>query len=217
MCGLGYIYYYGRVNEPDYEKAFKYYKMSSDLGNLSSTIKISDMYKNGYYVKKDLDKSYKYLMDVYEKIKNDQDEMFWHYPEVASRLATIQFSKENINEGIELMYKARDILMSRISFTNSFWGDITIMSIIEYNLFKYDSDIVFDKCIYNLLEILKKPGIYKFYYTNICYIVESFKEENDYISVKYNDKWYKSIKDFFLYARINDNKLTNIASKLRLE
>ena len=50
---LGYIYYYGRVGQPDYKKAFHYYKLASDKGNLVASYKLADMYKNGYYVSKD--------------------------------------------------------------------------------------------------------------------------------------------------------------------
>lgn len=53
---LGYIYYYGRVGQPDYEKAFHYYKLASDQGNIVAAYKLADMYKNGYYVQKDYPK-----------------------------------------------------------------------------------------------------------------------------------------------------------------
>ena len=53
---LGYIYYYGRVGQPDYEKAFHYYKLASDLGDVIAAYKLADMYKNGYYVSKDYTK-----------------------------------------------------------------------------------------------------------------------------------------------------------------
>ena len=43
---LGYIYYYGRVGQPDYEKAFHYYKLASDQGNIVAAYKLADMYKN---------------------------------------------------------------------------------------------------------------------------------------------------------------------------
>ena len=54
--GLGYIWYYGRTGEVDYEKAFKYYSKAADNGYLQAKIKVADMYKNGYYVDKDYDK-----------------------------------------------------------------------------------------------------------------------------------------------------------------
>lgn len=48
---LGYIYYYGRVGQPDYEKAFHYYKLASDQGilwqpiNWQICIRMAIMYK----------------------------------------------------------------------------------------------------------------------------------------------------------------------------
>lgn len=49
---LGYCYYYGRVGEPDYEKAYHCFIVGALTGQLVSLYKIGDMYLNGYYVKK---------------------------------------------------------------------------------------------------------------------------------------------------------------------
>lgn len=50
---LGYIWYYGRTGEPDYEKAYDHFFRSMKRGNPVSTYKVADMYHNGYYVQKD--------------------------------------------------------------------------------------------------------------------------------------------------------------------
>lgn len=47
---LGYCYYYGRVGEPDYEKAFHYFALGAFDGHVISLYKIGDMYLNGCYV-----------------------------------------------------------------------------------------------------------------------------------------------------------------------
>lgn len=44
---LGYIWYYGRTGTKDYEKAFNYYKLAKDAGNIVAAYKLADMYKNG--------------------------------------------------------------------------------------------------------------------------------------------------------------------------
>jgi hypothetical protein len=51
---LGYIYYYGRCNNsvPEYDKAFKYFSLGAAGGLFESLYKLSDMYKNGYFVEK---------------------------------------------------------------------------------------------------------------------------------------------------------------------
>lgn len=56
---LGYIYYYGRTGKVNYEKAFQWFsKGSAVYGSSTSTYKLGDMFKNGYYVKKDLIAAY---------------------------------------------------------------------------------------------------------------------------------------------------------------
>lgn len=215
MSGLGYIYYYGRVGEPDYKKAFEYYKMASEMGSITDIIKLSDMYKNGYYVQKDLEKSYELLIDAYDRMKQDKDKIFWHLPEIASRLATIKINIGEYEEAIDYLYSARDVLMSRIAYTDAFWGDLTIMEIIESNLFKYDPDIKYDSCIYNLFELLKTEGKYRFICGKDIYTVISEKDD-DGIGIKFENTWYKSAKDFFSKARIKNKRITIEAFNCRI-
>ncbi len=51
---LGYLFYYGRCadGKPDYEKAFYYYNIGAAGGVYESRYKLSDMYRHGYWVKK---------------------------------------------------------------------------------------------------------------------------------------------------------------------
>lgn len=52
---LGYIYYYGRTGEVNYEIAYLLFsKASAGYNRACSTYKLGDMFKNGYYVNKDL-------------------------------------------------------------------------------------------------------------------------------------------------------------------
>ncbi len=54
---LGYIWYYGRTGEKNYEKAFYYYDKGAKLGDIVSAYKkVADMYKNGYFVDRDYEK-----------------------------------------------------------------------------------------------------------------------------------------------------------------
>jgi len=64
---LGYCYYYGRDTEVDYEKAFHYFALGTFDGHLISLYKIGDMYRNGYYVKKNEREAfliYRHCIDV---------------------------------------------------------------------------------------------------------------------------------------------------------
>lgn len=81
---LGYIYYYGRVGQPDYKKAFHYYKLASDKGNLVAAYKLADMYKNGYYVSKDYSKYVEIIKSLYPMIQGATN-TFDPVPEIYSQ------------------------------------------------------------------------------------------------------------------------------------
>ncbi len=52
---LGYIYYYGRTGEVNYEMAYQLFSKASAAHNRAcATYKLGDMFKNGYYVERDI-------------------------------------------------------------------------------------------------------------------------------------------------------------------
>lgn len=64
---LGYCYYYGRNMPVDYEKAFHYFALGAFDGHPISLYKIGDMYRNGYYVEKNLREAfhiYSHCLDI---------------------------------------------------------------------------------------------------------------------------------------------------------
>lgn len=70
---LGYIYYYGRTGEVDYEKAYLWFsKGSAVYGSSTATYKLGDMFRNGYYVKKDLIAAFNCYLRA-EKLQEDFD------------------------------------------------------------------------------------------------------------------------------------------------
>lgn len=135
--GLGYIWYYGRTGEVDYEKAFKYYKRASENGYVRSTIKVADMYKNGYYVDKDYNAYCNMIETAYDQLR-DETLLYQPVPEVCMRLARIRTAKssrpdvtaeekmEAIQEAISLYEEAKAFLAERLSM-NVFFGDLNQM------------------------------------------------------------------------------------------
>ncbi len=102
---LGYIWYYGRTGERDYEKAFMHYSKSMARGNLTCTYKVADMYKKGYYVEKDYEKYISIIEELYPKVKNSRylgDPM----PEVCLRLARIRTEQGREEDAISLYLQA---------------------------------------------------------------------------------------------------------------
>ena len=70
---LGYIYFYGRVNEgiADYEKAFKYFSFGALAGIDESRYKAADMLINGLGTRRNLDMGLNLIVDGYQEAMAD--------------------------------------------------------------------------------------------------------------------------------------------------
>lgn len=65
ISNLGYIWYYGRTGERNYEKAFYYFDKARQMGDIIAAYKVADMYKNGYFVEKDYVKYKEIIEELY--------------------------------------------------------------------------------------------------------------------------------------------------------
>ena len=202
--GLGYIWYYGRTGEKDYEKAFKYYSKAASNGFLKSKIKVADMYKNGYGVKKDLDKYRKIIEEAYPLVE-DSDFSGAPKSEIFTRLAGIRKEEGNTDEALRLYLEAKVFQARRISF-NPFFGDLNIMKWLVEDIYTIIEPDMTDLDLYDLYHVLKTPVKIGFNYEGEEYIVESV-EENGRVHVKFGDKWYEDIDDFFKKATIDNERL----------
>ena len=76
---LGYCHYYGRNGEVNYQKAFEYFSKGAFINRGVSLYKIGDMYKNGYYVKKDEAEAFKIYNRCIDMIPNEDKEIVAEY------------------------------------------------------------------------------------------------------------------------------------------
>ena len=206
---LGYIWYYGRTGERDYKKAFEYFSKMMDKGNLVATYKVADMYKNGYYVDKNMDKYKAIIESLYSKVL-DCSNVFDPVPEVFTRLAHIRMEEDRNEEAVELFLRAKDWLAKRIQY-NAFFGNLNIMKwLIDdlYGLIEFDEDY-FD--FFDLYYLLKSPHKISFEYKEKIQNLESVME-GDECTVCFNGKWFRSRDDFFKDALIvgTNIKLTSV-------
>ena len=206
---LGYIWYYGRTGERDYKKAFEYFSKMMDKGNLVATYKVADMYKNGYYVDKNMDKYKAIIESLYSKVL-DCSNVFDPVPEVFTRLAHIRMEEDRNEEAVELFLRAKDWLAQRIQY-NAFFGNLNIMKwLIDdlYGLIEFDEDY-FD--FFDLYYLLKSPHKISFEYKEKIQNLESVME-GDECTVCFNGKWFRSRDDFFKDALIvgTNIKLTSV-------
>lgn len=211
ISNLGYVWYYGRTGERDYEKAFHYFSKAMEMGNLIATYKVADMYKNGYYVEKDYEKYKTMIEDLYPKVRNAR-RLNEPLPEVFTRLARIRTEEGKPQEALELYDVARDFLAQRISF-DPFFGDLNIMKWMIGDIYKlrpFDPDIM---DLYDLYYVLLKPNIVHFVYENKKYEIESLIEE-DACVIRFMDRWYRTVDDFFRKAELGGDHLTTICESL---
>ena len=204
---LGYIWYYGRTGERDYEKAFKHYSRSMERGNYVSTYKVADMYKNGYYVEENFDKYKEIIENLYEELKGylDPDAPI---PEVWTRLARIRKDEGKLEDAANLYLQAKDVLAERLRWSD-FFGDINIMKwLIDdlYEIIEFDPEYV---DFFDLYYVLKRPARVTFYYVDEKHTIESLIEDGVCV-VRFDDKWYRDRDEFFKKARLDDRKLTSI-------
>lgn len=94
---LGYIYYYGRLNNgiPDYEKAFFYYSIGQTFGIYESSYKIADMFYYGKYVKPNIPLARSIIERLYgeTRFRFEKGEFDGVFADVALRMGKILLSE----------------------------------------------------------------------------------------------------------------------------
>ena len=211
ISNLGYIWYYGRTGEKNYEKAFFYFDTARKMGDLVAAYKVADMYKNGYFVEKDIAKYKQIIEDLYPKVK-DAQYLGDPLPEVFTRLAKIRTEEGDPDTALLLYDQARDFLSQRIH-DHPFFGDLNIMKwLIQdvYQLRKFDEEAF---GLYDLFYLLQQPLKVQFSFDGDEHEIESAEEEAA-IAVRLDDQWYRTIDDFFLKAELDGVQLTFLEDDL---
>lgn len=192
---LGYIYYYGRVNNgiPEYEKAYKYYSLAALSGNIEARYKIGDMYKNGYYLKK----NERIAKSIYDSLYYDALKEFHHDPKTSSladvslRLAGFYDNEEEYKVGYMLYLQALLAINIRKGSFDSGVRRKIIKSIKEfYQKYKDKIDaITFDEVMdgYYDYKVSYKKGILHIYLEGkACFFdyKNCYAEYTDHVELK---------------------------------
>lgn len=226
---LGYIWYYGRTGQRDYRQAFKYFSDAADHGSLSSQYKVADMYKNGFYVDRDMHR----YRDIIVKLRNDRRiaapsvDIYDPVPEVFIRYGHLiqdglvnedpdyEITEESRNAVSADFYEnAREILKIRLQH-DPFFGDLSMMRWMTADinkLFHYDEP----EDIYDLYYFLLKPSEYRLTYNHSDHEIEAV-EEDGRISIRFDDSWFRELTDFFMKAEIEGERITAIADDIGIE
>ena len=209
--GLGYIWYYGRCGEVDYEKAFHYYSKAAENGLLQSEIKLADMYKNGYFVEQDYDEYCRIIEKAYKSVPVMYNP-YQPISEICVRMAGIRKKQGRISEAIEAYEKAREILGTRIR-NSGFFGDINSMKWLIEDLYTMKEIDYSDLDLFDLFWIMQYPAKVSFMYRDKKYEVTGVKEENG-IAIFFDGHWYRSVTEFFNEAMLEGHRITDNWTRL---
>ena len=212
ISNLGYIWYYGRTGVKDYEKAFHYFDRARKMGDLVAAYKVADMYKNGYYVEKDPAKYRTIIEELYRKLKNEHDP-FAPVPEVFTRLAKIRSEDGDTAEALRLYDRARELLSRRIQ-AHPFFGDLNIMKWMIADMDRLRPLDTKTIGLYDLYALLSAPALVRFSFEQTRHEVEAAEEDGG-IAVRLDERWFRSVDDFFLKAELDGEKLTMRCEEIR--
>ncbi len=211
ISNLGYIWYYGRTGKKNFEKAFFYFDQARKKGDLVAAYKVADMYKNGYFVEKDIKKYKQIIEELYPQVK-DAQYLNDPLPEVFTRLAKIRTEEGDTETALSLYDQARNFLSQRIQ-NHPFFGDLNIMKwLIQdvYQLRKFDEE---NFGLYDLFQLLQQPLKVHFSFDGDEHEIESAEEEAS-IAIRLDDQWYRTIDDFFLKAELDGVQITFLEDDL---
>ena len=206
ISNLGYIWYYGRTGEKDFEKAFYYFNCARNMGDLIAAYKVADMYKNGYFVEKDPDRYRSMIEELYPKVK-DAYRLNEPLPEIFTRLAGIRTEEGNTEEALRLYDIARDFLSQRIR-AHPFFGDRNIMKWMIQDIYRLRAFPKDGFSLYDLYYLLEQPVKIRFTFEGKPHEVEAVHEDEQ-IVIRFDDKWFRTADDFFGKAELDGEYLTS--------
>ncbi len=202
---LAYLYYNGKINnEIDYINAAKYFDLASNKGSIDAEIKLAEMYIKGQGVRQDVVMAFELLQSAKKKALDLKENRYLYLPEINILLVSFYAFKNDVSSIIEALYEARKYLITRIIKENNL-DDLDLMKTIIDGLFKYDTKIKNDECLYNLFNYLNEDGKYKFKYNDKKYVIYCDHENNSPIT--FEDKLFDNPIDFFENAKINDKNI----------
>ena len=210
---LGTLYYYGRTGKPDYEKAMMYCNKAAEAGSVNALVRMSDMYKNGYGVKRNPEEAVRMLEKAYELVK-DTELMDDPLPEVFTRLARFRRSEDRIDEAIDLYERAKGFLAGRL-LDNPAFADLNTMEWLVTELYDLKEPDAENLDLFDLYWLLKKPSVYALDIDETQYVARAIGMENE-TAVLFEGKHYDSPGDFMQHAMINGERLIQLWEQINI-
>lgn len=231
---LGYIWYYGRTGERDYQKAYECFdkavkiltglstkdkafyddnrKVNLDTreaydGYINAVYKIADMYHSGHYVEKDFDR-YAWLINHLMNLISDSDPWLvpdYHLPELELRQSEIILKTKNDKKAALDLLKDVKSRMEKRLYYDPFFGNFSIMKSIVLDIYQLQEFTADLMDFYDLYYVLEKPCTVTFQ-DKKKHVIHAEKEGAS-IAVSLDGKWYHTVDDMMRKGIIDDENI----------
>lgn len=239
--GLGYIYYFGRLGKPDYQKAYECFTREAELITgirfqdeeiwktnpetilimrspadyahyITVAYLLAQMYRNGYYVKKDYSRFSFLIRQLYNMMTNRNYPPLpdYYLPVVETEMSEIVLhnskSKKNKGTALKYLYDARNRISERLLEEDES-QDFQIMKDIILHIRKIGEPDSHDMDLYDLYYLVQKPCTVSFSYNGHSYHLSAEKEGEDLV-IRLKQKIYHSLDEFMCNGRIGKDRVS---------
>lgn len=211
LVGLGCIWFYGKTGERDYEKAFRYFTLASDRGDLNAGVKLADMYKNGFFVRRDYGKYKDMIRSLYRRVRSKNDPAL-PLPEVFLRYSKLCAERGETIRALRLLQDARSLLEQRMK-NEPLSGTLSQIRQMIGELYSMTDFDVENFGLYDLFYIFRKTVTIQFLYNGSAHVVETLPG-NCGNAVRFDGVQFDSDDEFFFRATADGKRLTAVYDEL---
>lgn len=222
---LANFYYSGEFIKPDYKKAYEYLKVALTLkdkegdgsfNNVPVRIEdnslemLADMYEKGNYLKKDTKKAEEIIKGLYEKYKC----LKWYDVriDIFMKMADIKEKEGEIGDALEIWLDVVDdascLLRYDVCADCYEKAELALKKIYEYIAETYDTYM-------DLIEALNRNYNVRIMVKGKQYDIITEIENND-VSVYFDGKWFRSVKDFITGSKSDDKRLIEMQDDIEI-
>ncbi len=195
----------------------KYLEMAAEYDYPAAVEELGFVWYYGQTGEVDYKKAYEY----FSAAASLDDDVVKAYPspelrlphcDVYLRLARIRAQDGKTEEALKLLSDAREILSEDIRNNPAWWGNIEVMDEIvslQYEL-GYEADRL---DVFDLFGLAKKECVIAFLYEDRRFLIDIVRED-DGVSVKFDHKWFRTVREFFEKAEIDGERIVYIYDEL---
>lgn len=217
-CCMAYVslakmYYNGRIDGLNPDKAYEYVCKALECDDDFLPARVLELTLDGLGSVPSADDYVDKVFDLYEEVHDRNVPGVWSIPipEIDYLVAQMATASEDNEYAHHILKEAKNALLHRMLKSNS-PDDWQLM----WDLYYMDPELPepSEFTIYDLLWILE-VGDAEFWYEGKQYDVVTYEgEEDEPITVYFEDKYYRSPFDFLNKAKIDGKKINRIADKI---